>query len=131
MSKTKSGRRLKRTLTAKYRLPLYENFNLWLVVTPSLAKTVKYLFPDECEEGMDRWDGLAVYRGKDCFVVLNSQGEVELNAVTHELTHACQYFCDMLHIPVLPRNHEAYAYMIGHLNGVVYKKLKKWRIEIK
>lgn len=133
MPKNKSGRKSRRVLLAKYRLPLYENFYLWVVVTPTMVKTVKEIFPnDEHNEAMlPRTEGLIVYRPNAVYILLNTKGCVTHSTIAHELTHACQYFCEMMGIKVLPRNHEPYAYMVGHLTEVVYRKMKQWRIEVK
>lgn len=116
---------------AKYRLPLYENMNLWIVVTPTMEKTMEYCFPNEGEERVRRCEGLVVYRPQDCFMMLRSRGPIRHNTIAHEVTHVCQYFCEQINVKVQPDNHEAYAYMVGHLTEMVYRKLRQWRIEVK
>lgn len=118
-----------RDLIAKYRLPLYENFHLWLVVADDLPKTFHQIFPDDDEKNIGRCDGLTIYRPSAVFILLK-RSRLSHNTLVHELVHACHYFCDMMKIKVCADDHEPYAYMMGHLAGVCEAKIRRWKLKI-
>lgn len=134
---TKSGGRLVRLPRKeklwRYRLPLYESFYLTVVVTADMQKTYDYIFPDEGEPAckIARTGGLVVYRPREAFVLLKLKKQLSHNTIAHEMVHVAQYYCEMMGIGVNPRNHEPYAYMVGHLTGKLYERIRKWKLEVR
>jgi hypothetical protein len=75
--------------------------------------------------------GLTWYgSGKDMAVLFNIE-DLSHNLIAHEIFHATHRIFDFISHKFHIKGTEPFAYLNGHITDLVYKDIKKWKIEIK
>jgi hypothetical protein len=69
-------------------------------------------------------------RHNNLFVIFYQRSGLSHDTVAHEIFHVTHRIGEFLGIKLDGENHEALAYLNGHLTGLVYGSLKKWKVKI-
>jgi hypothetical protein len=95
----------------------------------SIADAVRDDLPKASE-----WDGYTFDITGGIYVIVlrvNAKGNLDYDAIFHEVSHCTAWMCDFHGVKVDPKDHEAFAYLTGWVGKMVMKALDKYRDKLK
>lgn len=93
-------------------------------------KSIQKIFGEMEEDDCADCAGLCLHRNRKISILID-RDYVTHDVIAHEVLHATHRLLEYIGMELGDKTGEAYSCLAGHLTGLVYKDLKKWKIRIK